>query len=170
MTPMQPEINMAFGILAFVIVLSGAMVVSLRNIFHCALCLIICLSGVAGIYILLDAEFLAAAQVLIYVGAVSILIIFAVMLTSNLAVQKIVQTNENALVAFIVCVAFVLGTLGLIAATHVWRYASEPLPANNTLEIGKKLMTDYMLPFEVVSILLVAALIGAIMLAREEKS
>ena len=170
MTPAQPEVGLAFAIMAFVIVLSGAMVVSLRNIFHCAICLIICLSGVAGIFILLDAEFLAAAQVLIYVGAVSILMIFAIMLTSNLAVQKIVQTNENALVAFVVCAAFVLGTIALITATHVWHYATDPLPANNTFEIGKMLMTDYMLPFEVVSVLLVAALMGAIMLAREEKS
>lgn len=175
MTPMQPEVGVAFGILAFVIVLSGAMVVSLRNIFHCALCLIICLSGVAGIFILLDAEFLAAAQVLIYVGAVSILIIFAVMLTSNLAVQKIVQTNENALVAFIACLVFAGGLWILIRADRTIealkdRWATQPPTANNTLEIGRKLMTDFMLPFEVVSILLIAALIGAIMLAREEKS
>ncbi|MBI5267233.1 MAG: NADH-quinone oxidoreductase subunit J [candidate division Zixibacteria bacterium] len=170
MIPVQPEVGVAFWMLAFVIIMSGAMVVSLRNIFHCALCLIICLSAVAGIFILLEAEFLAAAQVLIYVGAVSILIIFAVMLTSNLAVQKIVQTNENALVAFVICLVFMGGTCALVDATHVWRYTAEALPANNTLEIGRQLMTDYMLPFEVVSILLIAALIGAIMLAREEKT
>jgi NADH-quinone oxidoreductase subunit J len=170
MTEVQSGPGIVFWILSVVILVSAFMVVSLRNIFHCALFLILCLAGVAGIYILLNAEFLAAAQVLIYVGAVSILIIFAVMLTSNLATQKILQTNDNAMVALVVCIGFVLGTVGLVGATHVWKFTDKPLPENNVLEIGKLLMTDYMVPFEVVSILLVAALMGAIMLAREEKS
>jgi len=81
------DVGIIFWILSFVVLISGFMVVSLKNIFHCAIFLILCLSGVAGIFILLDAEFLAAAQVLIYVGAISILMIFAIMLTSNLASQ-----------------------------------------------------------------------------------
>ena len=82
-----------FWILAGIVLISGFLVVSLRNIFHCAIFLIICLTGVAGIFITLDAEFLAAAQVLIYVGAVAILLIFAVMLTSKLADKRITQSN-----------------------------------------------------------------------------
>lgn len=164
------EVSVVFWILSFVILISGLMVVSLKNIFHSAIFLIVCLSGVAGIFLLLHAEFLAAAQVLIYVGAVSILMIFAVMLTSKLASGKIVQTNKNAVVAFFVCLMFAMGAVVLIGATKVWNYASELLPAENVLTIGKLLMTRFMLPFEVVSVLLVAAMIGAIVLARGEKS
>ncbi len=166
----EPQVGIVFWILAFVTLVSGFMVVSLRNIFHCALFLILCLFSVAGIFILLDAEFLAAAQVLIYIGAVAVLMIFAIMLTSDLASKKIVQTNENAVVAFFVCLIFALSSIVLIGNTRVWRYAVTESPTDNVLTLGKYLMTDFMLPFEVVSVLLLAALIGAIVLARGEKS
>ncbi|MCM2273002.1 MAG: NADH-quinone oxidoreductase subunit J [candidate division Zixibacteria bacterium] len=166
----EPTVGIAFWILAAIILMSAFMVVSLRNIFHCALFLILCLFAVAGIFVLLNAEFLAAVQVLIYVGAVSILIIFAVMLTSDLASKKILQTNENALVAFFVCLVFAMGALVLVVNTSIWPYATQMLPEDNVAAIGKLMMTDFMLPFEVVSILMLAALIGAIMLAREERA
>jgi NADH:ubiquinone oxidoreductase subunit 6 (subunit J) len=159
-----------FLMLAFVIVIAAAMVVSLKNIFHCALCLIVCLSGVAGIYILLHAEFLAAVQLLIYVGAVSILIIFAIMLTSNLASRQIKQINQNAKAAFLVCCLFVFGIWAMLGRTVFLHFSNKPLPDNNIGTIGKLLMTDFMLPFEVVSVLMLAALIGAIVLAREERT
>lgn len=164
------SVGVAFWILSAVILVSGFLVVSLKNIFHCALFLMLCLTGVAGIFILLHAEFLAAAQVLIYVGAVSILMIFAIMLTSNLARKKILQTNQNATVAFVACVIFAVGALWLIKGTEVWNFATAALPVNNVMTIGKLLMTQYMLPFEVISVLLVAAMIGAIVLARGEES
>jgi NADH:ubiquinone oxidoreductase subunit 6 (subunit J) len=166
----EAHVGIVFWILAFVMLVSGFMVVSLRNIFHCALFLILCLFSVAGIFILLGAEFLAAAQVLIYIGAVAVLMIFAIMLTSDLAQKKITQTNENAGIAFFVCLIFALSTIFLIGNTHVWRYATKEPPAPNVLTLGKYLMTEFMLPFEVVSVLLLAALIGAIVLARREKS
>jgi NADH-quinone oxidoreductase subunit J len=159
-----------FLILAFVTLVSAAMVVSLKNIFHCALFLIMSLSGVAGIYILLHAEFLAAVQLLIYVGAVSILLIFAVMLTSHLASRRIEQTNQNAMVAFLACFIFLFGVWFMLRETNVWRYSDAMLPEKNVEAIGKLMMTDYMLPFEVISVLMLAALIGAIVLAREERT
>jgi NADH-quinone oxidoreductase subunit J len=148
------------------------MVVSLKDIFHCALFLIVCLFSVAGIFILLDAEFLAVAQVLIYVGAVAILMIFAVMLTSNLASREIRQTNENSVVTFFVCLIFLMATLTMLYHTDVWNYAREQIPAteSNTMMLGKLLMTKFMLPFEVVSVVLLAAMIGAIVLARKESA
>jgi NADH-quinone oxidoreductase subunit J len=167
------EVGIVFWILSTVIILSGLLVVSLKNIFHCAMFLILCLSAVAGIFILLNAEFLAAAQVLIYVGAVAILMVFAIMLTSNLASRKIVMTNRKAGAAGLVCVVFVVGVFYLIKITNaagIWRSAEQVLPANNILAIGKLLMTQFMLPFEVVSVLLLAAMIGAIVLARKEAS
>ncbi len=168
------EPGIVFWILSVVILVSGFMVVSLKNVFHCALFLILCLFSVAGIFILLGAEFLAAAQVLIYVGAVAILMIFAIMLTSNLASKKIQQSNENVLVAFFVCVTFAISAVMLLAKTYesVWgkMTITEPLPSQNIVTLGKYLMTKFMLPFEVVSVLLLAAMIGAIVLARKENA
>ncbi len=166
----EAGVGIIFWILTFIIIVSALLVVTLKNIFHSALFLILCLFAVAGIFILLHAEFLAAAQVLIYVGAVSILIIFAIMLTSNMASKKIVQTNQNALVAFFACLMFLVVTLVLINKTGVWNYSTRGLPVENILTIGKLLMTDFMLPFEVVSVLMLAAMIGAIVLAREDKA
>jgi len=165
-----PEVGFVFWILAVMMIISAFMVVSLKNIFHCALFLVFCLFSVAGIYIMLHAEFLAAAQVLIYVGAVAILMIFAIMLTSNLASKKIHQVNENALVSFFISLIFFISVCMLMYNTRVWRYAVDSLPENNVMAIGKALMTEYMLPFEVVSILMLAAMIGAIVLARKERS
>lgn len=166
----EPQVGVMFWVLGFVIVASAIMVVTLKNIFHCALALIVALFGVAGIYVLLNAEFLAAVQVLIYVGAVAILIIFAVMLTSQLASRRIVQSNHNVLIGLVAGVVFWFALRILLEGTQVWNMSVEPLPAKNTLEIGKLLMTEFMLPFEVVSVLMLAAMIGAIVLARGEKS
>lgn len=164
------EPGIVFWILAVVILVSGFLVVTLRNMFHCALCLILCLFAVAGIYVLLEAEFLAAAQVLIYVGAVAILIVFTVMLTSDLASESLIQHNENGTIAFVVCALFAIGVPYLISKTGVWMPAKGDLISDNVGSIGKYLMTDFMLPFELVSVLLLAALIGAIVLARKERS
>ncbi len=166
----EASAGIMFWVLAAVVLVSALLVVSMKNIFHCAIALIICLSGVAGIYILLHAEFVAAVQVLIYVGAVSVLMMFAIMLTHNLASRQIVQTNQNALVAFFVCMIFGVGTFVLMRHTSSWQLSSQALPDKNILAIGKYLMTDYMLPLEVVSVLMLAALIGAIVLAREERA
>lgn len=167
------ENGIVFWFLSLVMLISALMVVSLKNIFHSALFLVLCLFSVAGFYIMLDAEFLAAAQVLIYVGAVAILIIFAIMLTSNLTSKKIRQVNENALVSLLVCLLFFMGSVALIKMTYdsAWKDIAAPtLPADNVLALGQLLMTEYMLPFEVVSVLMLAALIGAIVLARKERS
>ena len=155
-----------FYLLSFIIIVSAIYVVSLRNIFHCALFLVLALFGVAGIYVLLGAEFLAAVQVLIYVGAVAILMIFAIMLTSRLATKPRMQSNNNVTLAIFICAGFLLTSLGSFGYT-VWKVSENTtLPENNTLTIGKLLMTDYVLPFEVVSIVLLVAMIGAIVLAR----
>jgi NADH-quinone oxidoreductase subunit J len=143
--------------------------VTLKNVFHSAIFLILTLFSVAGIYIMLDAEFLAVSQVLIYVGAVSVLMIFAIMLTSRLASKKIQQCNEQIGAAAFICVAFLIVALATISST-VWRGSDAVLPANNILTIGKLLMTTFVLPFEVVSIVLLAALIGAIVLSRKAGS
>ncbi len=167
---METSVAVVFWLLSFVIVVSAIMVVTLKNIFHCALALVACLFTVAGIFILLNAEFLAAAQVLIYVGAVSVLMIFAIMLTGKMASKEIIQTNKNALIAFLVCFGFVFTIIELSRSTNIWVTAAKALPEDNIMALGKALLTEYMLPFEVVSILMLAALIGAVVLAREEEA
>ena len=158
-----------FYLLALAMILSALMVVTLKNIFHCAIFLILTLFCVAGIYILLHAEFLAAVQVLIYVGAVSVLMIFAIMLTSQLSSKKIEQTNEQVTVAGLISIVFLVASMKAMLKTS-WNISEVTLPVNNIMTLGKLLMTEFVLPFEVVSILLLAALIGAVVLARKESS
>jgi NADH-quinone oxidoreductase subunit J len=165
---METEVSQTiFYLLSFIIIISAIYVVTLKNIFHSALFLILTLFAVAGIYVMLHAEFLAAVQVLIYVGAVSVLIIFAIMLTTQLTSRQIKQSNEQVTLGIFVCAGFLLVSLGSLSKT-VWRIVDRPLPENNPLAMGKMLMNEYVLPFEVVSIVLLAALIGAIVLARKE--
>lgn len=164
--------SIVFTLLAFVIIASAIAVVTLRNIFHCALMLILCLFSVAGLYVLMHAEFLAVVQVLLYVGAVAILMIFAIMLTSRLAGHEIQLSNEQTFIGGFLALVFVFG-FGFILYRDIldnkfFRIAIGTTSADNSMSIGKLLMTEYVLPFEVVSVLLLAALIGAIILARGE--
>ena len=159
--------QIVFYLFAFVIIVSALAVVSLRNIFHCALFLILCLFSVAGIYVLLHAEFLAVVQVLLYVGAVAILMIFAIMLTSKLAGREVQMTNEQTFIGAFLSLILVAGLIFSLTDT-VFRISSSAPPDNSTFAIGRLLMTEYVLPFEMVSVLLLAALIGAIVLARRE--
>jgi len=156
-----------FYILAGIIIGSAVMVVSMRNIFHSALFLVLCFFGVAGIYVLLSAEFLAAVQVLIYVGAITILMIFAIMLTAKLYSAEIRQSNEQVAPGLIIMGALLVSTIFALSKT-AWRLSSEAVGTQSTVSIGKLLLTKYVLPFEVVSVVLLTALIGAIIIARRE--
>lgn len=164
-----------FVILSICIIASALAVVTMRNIFHCALALIFCLFCIAGLYVMLNAEFLAVVQVLLYVGAVAILMIFAIMLTSRLAGHEKDISNEQQLVGGFLSLVFLvamvgsyLGVPGVCEGTY-FRPATGALPVDNTHSIGTLLMTDFVLPFELVSVLLLAALIGAIVIARREE-
>jgi len=161
--------NMAiFYILAIVTAASGLLVVTLKNIFHSALFLVLTLFSIAGIYILLGAEFLAAVQVLIYVGAITILMIFAIMLTYQLSSKSIRQVNEQVPWAIlIVAMFFVMSLLAVIKTA--WPISDGSLPESNTLELGRQLLSIYVVPFEVVSIVLLVALIGAIIISRRDR-
>jgi len=159
--------SLAFYLLAFVIIVSALAVVSLRNIFHCALFLILCLFSVAGIYVLLYAEFIAVIQVLLYVGAVAILMIFAIMLTSKLAGRHVAMSNEQTFIGAFLALILMAGLLYSFTDTFFRQSTAEPLQ-ETTFAIGRLLMTEFVLPFELVSVLLLAALIGAIVIARRE--
>ncbi len=143
------------------------MVVTLKNIFHSLLFLILCFFSIAGIYILLSAEFVAAVQVLIYVGAITVLLIFTIMLTAQLYSPSIRQSNEQVIPGLLVVGALLIVTLSVLSRTS-WRISTQGIEGQSTVSIGKALLTTYVLPFEVVSLVLIAALIGAVIIARKE--
>lgn len=156
-----------FYLFAFMVVVSGILVVTLRDIFHCALMLVICMFSIAALYVLLGADFIAAVQVLIYVGAVSVLLIFAIMLTARVSGVGIKQQNEQVPIALISTLAFMGITLYGLGKT-VWNIKSTTAPDETVMALGKLMMTTYVVPFEVVSLVLLAALIGAVVIARRD--
>jgi NADH-quinone oxidoreductase subunit J len=144
------------------------LVVLARNIVHCAIALVFSFFGVAALFVLLDAEFLAAAQVLLYVGGITILLLFAIMLTSRISAGGVKIMNEQVGIGALVVFAIV--GLMIFANLKGFPAAVPPLTMpDNTASIGKLLLTTYVLPFEVVSLLLLAAMVGAIILARRER-
>ncbi|MBI2252559.1 MAG: NADH-quinone oxidoreductase subunit J [Armatimonadetes bacterium] len=154
-----------FYFLSGIILFSAFLVIRLKNIFHAALCLIITFIAVAGIYLLLNAEFLALVQVLIYSGAIAILIIFAVMLTKISKVK--IAHNDQQLTALLITLSLTLITFFILNHTN-WEAGVNLLERGAIYEIGRELMLNYLLPFEVISIVLLAALMGAISLTKKE--
>jgi NADH-quinone oxidoreductase subunit J len=142
-------------------------VVLFPNIFHAALSLVGALLGVAILYIALQAEFIAVVQILLYVGAVMTLVIFAIMLTHRIGDLTIPQTNKQSLPAFISLAAFVV-LLGALFLKTKWPVPVVSLEAPNTLVLGKALLGEFVFPFEVVSVILIAGLIGAVVIARKD--
>ena len=155
-----------FFVLAGLTVITALLVVTARNIVHSAVALIFSFCGVAGIYVLLDAEFLAAVQILVYVGGITILVLFAIMLTTRIAARKDVH-NEQAGLGGLVALGI---TAILVYASLVGIQVPEelPPPVETTPALGLLLLTTHVLPFELVSIMLLAAMVGAIILARRE--
>ena len=160
-------LDIAFWLLAIVTIGAALAVVLLRDIFRAALCLVLCFLAVAGIYITLSADFLAAVQVLIYVGAISVLIILAIMLTRE--VQRGSPSNKLRIPAFVVAVLF-LGTVGFAMLNTSWQVAGMPPLEPTTAALAGKLFGDggFILPLEIAPILLLAAILGAIVLVREK--
>lgn len=161
----------AFYLLAACVLLAAAGVVSNRNILHAGLSLIICFWCVAGVYLLLDAPFLAVIQVLIYVGAISVLLLFAIMLTHRISTREgpapvgrlIWGSVLGAGFLFLACGAF-YKTGGFAVA-----YPKDNAPtivqmAENFMDVNRSLV-----PFEIVGVLLLVALIGAVIVARKDE-
>ena len=159
-------LHVIFIILALV-TLGGAWgVVSARSVFGSALFLILSFVGVAGLYVLLEAGFLAAVQLLIYVGAIAVLILFAVMLTRRVMAEETSLINEQWGIAGTIA-GLLFAALALLAVGTEWRISDAAPPADTIVALGQALLGPYVLPFEVVSIVLLVALIGAIIIARE---
>ena len=164
------EIAAKFGTYAVmaVVLIFALGVVTLRNLFHCALCLAAALIGTAVVYVVLQAEYLAAIQILLYVGAVVTLVIFAIMLTEHLAAKTVRQNNSQSPLA----IAGLLGFVALVAALVLktpWPVTPTALQAKvSVMGLGKALMGAYVFPFEVISIILIAALIGTVVIAKKD--
>ncbi len=165
--------KLVFLIVGVVTLVAAFSVVSSRNPIHSALWLILALFGVAIFYVLLDAGFFAVIQVVIYIGAIAILFIFAAMLTRRVMQDSGAQSNSNWWLGVIIAV-LLLGGLVLVLVSWPGFTTSEPVLANSGAQIsqlGLALVSpdQYLLPFELASILLVAAMIGAIYVAGEKK-
>lgn len=161
-----PFADILFLILAAVMLGSGLLVVLLKDIIRGGLAMIVCFAALAGIYVLLQAPLVAAAQVLVYIGAISVLILFAIMLTQTKAApaRLVFQTQTGAAAIAAVLLALIVSVA--VGATD-WREVGERLhTATDTL--ARVLFADFVLPFEVVSVLLLAAVIGAVYLAKRE--
>ncbi len=160
-------VSVAFWILAAVGVMAALAVVLLRDVFRAALSLVLCFLTVAGIYITLSADFLAAVQILIYVGAISVLIILAIMLTRE--VQRGSPSNRLQIPAFIVAVLFLGGVVFALLNTP-WPVSSTPPLEPTTPAIAGLLFGEggFILPVEIAPLLLLAAILGAIVLVREK--
>jgi len=155
-----------FIIASLVTLIAALRVVTGRNVFHNALFLVLSFVGVAVLYILLEAEFLAVIQILVYVGAIAILIIFAVMLSRRLMEKGESQRNAQGWIsAVVVAVLFLL--LAFMLAQVRWPTSLAAVPANSISQLGQSFMGPYVLPFEVASVVLLVALVGSIIIARE---
>lgn len=162
--------DIVFFVFAFITVVSAVIVVFSKNIIYSAFSLLFTFFGAAGLYVLLQADFLAVTQVLIYVGGILVLMLFGVMLTNKVINVEIKAGSLHTLPALFLA-AIVAGTLaGLFYSS--WKGAASP-PASaastTTKALGELLMTSYLLPFEIASIVLLVALIGAAMYARRTR-
>jgi len=159
--------HIAFGLLAVMMSVSSILVVTARNVVHCALYLVMVLAGVAGIYILLAAEFLAAVQVLVYIGAIVVLFLFGIMLTRAPIGRSGGLDNDQRGLAAMVAVA-VAALLGALLIDGFGDAKIELDGPQRSADVGLEIFQSYVIPFEVVSVLLLAALIGAVVLARRD--
>ncbi len=156
---------------ALMTVASALLVVTVRNIVHAAFSLMVTLFGVAGLYVFLQADFLAATQVIVYVGGILVLILFGVMMTSGRLEMRIHIERGQLLLGGAVALALFMLLLTVIANTPVWKNRIDDgtaLPPT-TEKIGELILNGpFLLPFEVVSVLLLVALIGAALISRKE--
>ena len=163
---MTPKLAIFYFLAAFT-VWAGAVVVLGKSIVRAAVALIFGFCGMAALYVLLDAEFLAAVQVLIYVGGITILLLFAIMLTSRIGAKTARVINDQVALSAIAAGGLLIGLI-YASTSGIAAMSGPPRLPETTPFLGRALLTTYALPFEAVSILLLAAMVGATILARKE--
>ena len=156
----------SFYVLLFGVLAIAILTVTTRNLFHAAIFLAFTLIGVAFVYFFLHAEFLAGVQILLYVGAIMTLVIFAIMLTARIGDPTVSQSNRQRYPALGLILILAFSLISAIVKTS-WKTAST-LKTTNAVELGKALMGEFVLPFEIISLVLLIALIGAIVIARSD--
>jgi NADH:ubiquinone oxidoreductase subunit 6 (subunit J) len=157
-----------FSFASLVTLGAAVAVVTNRNILHSAFYLILAFAGVAVMYVLLEAPFIAVVQVLVYIGAIAILIIFAIMLTRRLMSKELEQRNAQWIPSVLGSLALFV-VLGWIVYTAGWPVHEGTVPAEPIIQLGQDLLTTYLVPFEIASVLLLAALVGAILIGHEKE-
>jgi NADH-quinone oxidoreductase subunit J len=158
-----------FYVFAVITLGSAFVVVFSRNIVYSAFSLLFTFFGVAGLYVLLNADFLAVTQILIYVGGILVLLLFGVMLT-NRVISVDIKTSTVQTVPALLLVAVVAGSLsGLFYSTFNGVAAAPTAVKTTTPALGELLMTTYLLPFEIASVVLLVALIGAALMSRRDR-
>jgi NADH-quinone oxidoreductase subunit J len=161
-------------VIAAVMVAAALLVVTNRNVVRSALALIVVFAGVAAQFVILAAEFVAVTQVLVYIGAIMVLMLFGIMLTRSRIGRDVDMTNSHWWVGLITALVLV-GVMGYALIDY---FGDDPLPAereitavngSNTATLSDAIFSQYLIPFEVISVLLLAALVGAIVIARKDR-
>ena len=155
-----------FWLFASVMIGSALLVVTMRDIIRCGLAMIVCFGALAGIYVILGAPLIAAAQVIVYIGAISVLILFAIMLTQTKDAPSRLVFQTQAVPAAIASIVIAVVVALAIAATD-WGEAAERVRVA-TDNLSTVLFNEFVLPFEIISVLLLAAVIGGVYLAKRE--
>lgn len=157
-----------FGVLAAAMCIAAIRVVTAKNVVHAALYLVVVLAGVAALYVMLAAEFIAVVQVLVYIGAIVVLLLFGTMLTRAPIGRTSDLDNDQRGISFVVSL-FLLGVLGwVLGDAFGWSHMPDDTAVQRTGDIGTEIFQNWVIPFEVVSILLLAALVGAVVIARRD--
>jgi NADH-quinone oxidoreductase subunit J len=157
----------AFWILAAVVVIAAIGVIVQRNVFRAALALILCLVAVAGIFVILGADFLAGAQILVYVGAIAVVIILAIMLTRDFSQGN--PSNRLTIPAFFIAAIF-FGLLTFAVINTNWKIVSAPAQGPTTPVLANQIFgqSGFILPLEITAVMILAVILGAIVIAREK--
>jgi NADH:ubiquinone oxidoreductase subunit 6 (subunit J) len=159
--------TIAFWSLAVVLVGSALAVVLSKNLFHSVLWLALALTGTAGVFLSLQAEFLAAVQLLLYAGGVITIVVFAIVVTERLVGERIAQTSRRITAGAVTSIAFVALVVNAISRQPL-PAAVQPATADLTRTLGESVLTRFVLPFELLGVLMLAAMLGAVYFARPE--
>jgi len=161
--------DLIFYLFALLTIVSGFLVVTSKNIVHSAFYLIFTFFGVTGLYVLLGADFLAVVQIMVYIGGILVLLLFGVMLTHKITHVEIKSGSVKVIIPAVIGVGiFAAVLISLMLSTH-WKSIPGTIPSTTIYGLGKILVTDYVLVFELLAILLLVAMIGAASIARREK-
>ena len=162
--------TLPYLILVFLTIAAALAAMTLRNLVHCALALALTFAGLATFYLQLDAQFAGFAQILVYVGAVAILVVFAILLTRGSEPPQQSVFSSGWLLGTGVALAVFIVMAVVIHSSRLANTRLPPTPDATVRQIGDQLMTKYILPLEVVGLLLTAALIGAVSIAMKEET